>query len=329
MLVTVIRPMAILIAEFCQNHNGDRAVIKEMIAAAHASGATYAKIQTIFSEDLTRRERFEDGKTHADGTVATLKRPFLTEQDRLRPMDLTPDDYAWFIEECGRVGIKPLTTVFTLGRVADMAKLGWKDVKVASYDCASLVLLKQLKHYFSHLFISTGATHDWEVARTAHLLRDHSFSFLHCVTVYPTPLPELHLRRMRYLRQYTPSVGFSDHTLIARDGIKASLMALAMGAEVIERHFTVLPPEQTKDGPVSITPAHLQELVTFAKLPVHERLQIVKDTIPEWRQTMGYEQRDLSPTELLNRDYYRGRFATHTRSPVWNWDAMDDDGTNA
>lgn len=312
--------MAILIAEFCQNHKGDRGILKEMIAAAKESGATHAKIQTIFSEDITKRARFEEGKTDPDGTVRAIKRPYQPEYDRLHPMDLTMDDYAWFVEECGRVGITPLTTVFTRGRVKDMAALGWKEVKVASYDCASVPLIRDLKEHFAHIYLSTGSSYDWEIERTAQELGTHSFSFLHCVTIYPTPLSELHLRRMRYLRRFTPSVGFSDHTRVSQDGINGSLAALAMGAEVIERHFTILAEDQTKDGPVSIRPEHMRELATFAALPIHERLAKARRDIPAFDQTLGQEFRALSHTELLNRDYYRGRFATHRAGvPLWNW----------
>jgi N,N'-diacetyllegionaminate synthase len=313
--------MAIIIAEFCQNHKGDRKLLGEMIAAAQANGADYAKIQTIFSADLTKRERFENGVTLPDGTVKTIKRPYQPEYDRLHPMDLTMDDYAWFVEECNRVGIKPLTTIFSRHRAADMAKLGWKDVKVASYDCASLPMIEDLAAHFEHLFISTGSTYDWEIARTAQALKDHSFSFLHCITIYPTPLHELHLRRMNWLRGFTPSVGFSDHTSVAQDGSKAALAALAMGAEIVERHFTILPSSETKDGPVSMNPAQLKELTDFAKLPIHERLARVRQSMPEFDQMLGQEQRPLSPTELLNRDYYRGRFAAHV--PLWNWEEGD------
>ncbi len=310
--------MAQIIVEFCQNHKGDRKLLGEMIAAAKENGADYAKIQTIFSSDLTRRERFETGEVYPDGTMKTIKRPYQPEYERLHPMDLTLDDYAWFVEECNRVGIKPLTTIFARGRIQEMARLGWNEIKVASYDCASVPFLLELKQHFKHLFISTGATHDWEVERTAQELAGHSFSFLHCVTIYPTPLTEMHLRRMQWLRRFTPSVGFSDHSAVAKDGVKAARAALALGADIIERHFTLLPADQTKDGPISITPTELKQLTDFAKLPVHERLQEAKSTIPEFEQMLGQERRSLSHAELLNRDYYRGRFAT--QQPVWNWD---------
>ena len=312
--------MAKIIAELCQNHKGDRALLKDMIQAAAEAGADYAKIQTIRAQDLTFRERFETGLEEG-GVVKAIKRPYQPEYDRLKPMDLSDADHAWFIGECERAGITPLTTVFTRSAVPFLAGLPWKDIKVASYDCASLPLLKDLKAWFEHLIISTGATHDSEIEAAARLLAGHRFSFLHCITIYPTPLDALHLRRMDYLRHFTPSVGFSDHTLVARDGLKASIAAIALGASIIERHFTILAVDQTKDGPVSITPPMLAELSRFARMPVDEVKAHVKKEIPEAPAMLGEERRCLSEAELLNRDYYRGRFASKVGGKVvFNWE---------
>ncbi len=313
----------IIIVELCQNHKGNRSLMQEMIHAAKESGATYAKAQTIFSSDLVKRQRFEEGVTNADGTTGTIKRPYDPEFARLNPMDLAEEDYAWFVEECNRAGIKPLTTIFSRNRIPAMTKLPWIEVKVASYDCGSHPMISELVNHFSHPFISTGASYDDEIRKTAEIVKasGKTFSFLHCVTIYPTPLDQLHLNRMEWLRQFTPSVGFSDHTLVARDGIKGAMAALAMGADVVERHFTILPSDQTKDGPVSINPALLKELSDFAALSKEERLAYVKANIPEFEQMLGQPTRELSAAELLNRDYYRGRFA-HKREDgkvLWNW----------
>lgn len=312
--------MARVIAELCQNHKGDRQILRDMIWEAAGAGADYAKIQSIRADELTFRERFEAG--HVEGEVVkTITRSYQAEYARLKPMDLDEDAHAWFIEECTRAGIKPLTTVFTRSAIGMVAKLPWKEVKVASYDCASYPMLRELKANFDHLYVSTGATYDAEIEQAARMLEGRRFTFLHCMTIYPTPLSELHLSRMNYLRQFTPSVGFSDHSLVARDGIKASVTALALGADVIERHFTILSPDATKDGPVSVSPKLLRELVTFARTKVEEVRRYVKREIPEADQMMGREHRELSHAELLNRDYYRGRFASRAgEGYVYNWE---------
>ncbi len=312
--------MTKIIAELCQNHNGDRQILKDMIWAAAEAGADYAKIQSIRADDLSFRERFEEGLMEA-GKVKIIKRPYQAEYARLKPMDLTEEDHQWFIEECAQAKIKPLTTAFTRTSIPFLAKLGWNEVKVASYDCASVPLLRELSSYFSHLYISTGAVYDQEIEDAATALKGHSFSFLHCVSIYPTPFEEMHLSRMNYLKKFTPSVGFSDHSLVSRDGIKGSVVAISLGADVIERHFTILPADKTKDGVVSITPQHLKELVKFAKMPREEVKSFVAMEIPEASMMLGKATRDLSETELLNRDYYRGRFTNKVNGQViYNWE---------
>jgi len=305
----------IIIAEFCQNHKGDLALLKEMVWAAAEAGATFAKVQSMLANDLTYRERFETGLWDETGRQLAIQRPYQPEYERLKPMDLTDEMHHIFGEECRKAGIRPLTTIFSRSRIPFVASLGWEAVKVASYDCASLPMLRELRERFQHLFISTGATYDQEIEAAARLLNGHSFSLLHAVTIYPTPLNELHLRRMEYLRQFTPSVGLSDHTLVARDGLKASLAALSLGAQVIERHFTLLDPQATKDGPVSIRPAELKELVQFSRLSLAERQAIVQREIPELSEMLGEIHRPLSHIEELNRDYYRGRFASRLNQP--------------
>jgi len=315
--------MPIVIAECCQNHNGDKAVLQEMIWAAADAGADYAKIQVIYADDLVFRERFETGLT-AGGVVQAIRRPYRPEYDRLKQLGIQWSDYKWFIDECRKAKIKPLTTIFTRGTVALIAGLGWDTVKVASYDCASYPLLQDLKAHFRHLFVSTGATYDEEIEKAAQVLAGTSFTFLHCVTIYPTPLDQLHLGRIQYLRQFTPSVGFSDHTLVERDGIKAAAVALHFGADVVERHFTILPPDQTKDGPVSINPTQLKSLCNLAHATPGDRAAYVADHVGDYREMVGLARRQLSRAELLNRDYYRGRFATHCAdgSVVNNWEEV-------
>jgi sialic acid synthase SpsE len=312
--------MPTIIAELCQNHNGDFSILEDMVYAAAEAGADYAKIQSMLADDLTRRERFEHG-LERDGKQVAIKRPYQAEYDRLKPMDLDDEAHHRFLDVCERAGIKALTSVFSRSRVPFLATLGFDAIKVPSYDCASLPLLRELMPHFGHLFISTGATFNEEIQAASSVLGDHSYSLLHCVTIYPTPLHEMHLARLEFLRQFAPSVGFSDHSLVFRDGIKASAVALLLGADVIERHFTILEPDETKDGPVSINPAQLAELVQVARMDPGDRKQYVAEHVGTFDEMIGEADRQLSDQELLNRDYYRGRFASRTPDGfVFNWE---------
>ncbi len=312
--------MVKVIAEFCQNHLGNWDILKEMIWKAAEVEADYAKVQSMLAEELTFRERFEEGKIIND-KVEVMKRPYKPEFDRLKPMDLTKELFQKFVDECKSAGIEPLTTIFTRQRIPFILSLGMKVVKVASYDCGSFPLIRELKHRFKYLLISTGSTFDEEIEKTANILKNSNFAFLHCVTIYPTPLNVLNLKRMDYLREFTQDVGFSDHSLIKRDGINASIIALALGADVIEKHFTILKPEITKDGPVSINPNQLKELVEFAKQTPDEIMEYVKKHIANWEISLGKKIRELSHEELSNRDYYRGRFANKVNGEIiFNWE---------
>jgi len=314
--------MVKIIAELCQNHKGDFNNIQKMIYAAAEAGATYAKVQSMLADDLTFRERFEEGKVE-NGKIIVIKRPYKQEYERLKPMDLTDEMHYKFIDECKAAGIRPLTTVFSRSRIPFLASLPWPErhIKIASYDCASFPMIHELKERFDHLYISTGATFDEEIKKTSEILSGHNFSFLHCVTIYPTPLDKLNLARINWLRQFTPEVGFSDHTLVERDGLKAAIVALFMGADIIERHFTILDRTQTKDGPISIKPDELKQLVEFASMSKAELEDYIEKNIPEWKQMVGTERPGLSYEELLNRDYYRGRFASKVGNEIiYNWE---------
>ncbi len=318
--------MTKIIVEVCQNHNGDRGVLKEMIHAAKENGADIVKGQIIFSEDLTPRQRFDEGEEEDNGVRKTIKRPYATEYERMKSLDLAEEDYHFFVDEAYRAGITPMMTLFSRNRIPFATGLPWrgeKFVKVASYDCASKPLVRELAENFDTLIVSTGATFDNEIKETAEILKDRArpFAFLHCVTSYPNSLQMANLARMEWLRQFTPLVGWSDHTLVARDGIKATKTALMLGADFIERHFTVLPPDKTRDGPVSINPAQLKELAAFGKMAKDEQKEIIEREIPEWRVMVGHREREMTHTEMLNRDYYRGRFASFVNGAwVYNWE---------
>jgi|TARA_B100000315_G_scaffold11718_1_gene11277 N,N'-diacetyllegionaminate synthase len=313
-----------IIAETCQNHNGNREILKEMINTAAECGADYVKIQSIRSKELTYRERFEKGFIDHNGVQLSIKRPYKTELDRLSELDLSLEDEEWFVESCKAAGIKSMTTVFTRKAAYEIKDLGFDAVKIASYDCASFPLLTDVKQWWSTIIVSTGATYNNEVEEAAKILKNTEFVLLHCVTIYPTPITQCNLARMDWLLQFTDQVGWSDHTLVSKDGIWASKIALALGAKWIERHFTILNEDKTKDGPVSITPVMLRELKEFANRPESERFDIIKREYPAWEQLLGQPNRKLSHEEILNRDYYRGRFASKFDGKVlFNWEEKE------
>lgn len=311
----------IIIAECCQNHNGNTEILKEQIHEAAKSGADYVKIQAIRSSELTNRSRFDKGEKHKNGETTIIKRPFKEEYNRLKELDLNLEQEYWFANECKKAGIASMITAFTINSLHEVKDFGFEAIKIASYDCSSLPLIREAKKHWSNIFVSTGATFDDEIEKTASLLQDKSYHFLHCTTIYPTPLKRLDLRRIDFLRKFTNRVGYSDHTNVQNTGLIASKIALALGGSCIERHFTVLESNETKDGPVSINPKQLIELVNFSKLSRYEMIKKIHIEYPNWKETLGKISRELSKEELLNRDYYRGRFASNINNQIiYNWE---------
>ena len=315
-----------VIAELCQNHKGDFKIVEEMVHAASEAGADIAKIQSIDSNDLTKREKFENGLIE-NNEIKVIKRPYKEEYDRLKLLDLNRDHHLNFIQVCKKYNITPMTTIFNLSKINFVKSANFQAVNLASYDCGSHFLIKEiLKKKFSKIIISSGASYDNEIEKTCHLMRDHKdFSLLHCVTIYPTPLKEAHLNRIKYLKTLTKNVGISDHSDPEKTGYKLCIGAVNLGANIIEKHFTILKKDQTKDGPVSVNSKQLKELIDLVNLSDEDRKEYIKENIPEYNEMLGLKERDLSKTEILNRDYYRGRFASKDTKGniVNNWEEIN------
>lgn len=257
-----------IIAEAGANHNGDIELAKEMIRVAANCGADYIKFQSWQSKNLKLGD---------------------PNYERHRKSELSDADHLILMEECARSGIQFLTTCFDIGRIEFLASLGLKTIKIASPDCGSAKMISLMKDVFEHLIISTGMSYDQEVEKTAKLLMGYSYTFLHCVSLYPTPLDKVNIARMDWLRQFTPSVGFSDHTL----GTEAAKLAIARGTSFVEKHFTLDRGLPGKDQAISVEPAEIKELVEFAA---------------QTEMMMGMERPTLSADEEKMRQIYIGKW---------------------
>ncbi len=234
-----------VIADMSSNHMGNMAVAEAMIAAAADAGVDMVKFQSWHARKL--RPDFPDYQ-------ATFARHLSAE--------LSDEDHYHLLEVCREKGVEFLTTCFDLDRVDFLASLGLKTIKVASPDCASLRLLDRLMAKFEHIIISTGMATDQEVEEMIRHTRGHNITVLHCVSLYPTPLDMVNLERMNWLKSFGVNVGFSDHSL----GVEASMLAIGMGAEMVEKHFTLSRNLPGKDQAMSSTPEEFARLVQWAAL---------------------------------------------------------------
>ena len=313
----------LLIAELCQNHNGDINVLERMVRSAADNGATHVKVQNIFAEDLVYRAEYENDPK----TPLYMRRPFGDEFKRLKSLELTLDDQKRFIDMCVSHSVIPFTTVFSRNSLENAVSFSWPQsiVKIASYDCSSIPLILQASEYFDDLIISTGATYDAEVAYTAKELssKNIDFAFLHCVTSYPQQIKDAHLLRMSWLKQFTSRVGFSDHSPRSNP-LMLSMCAIYLGAQYIERHFTILDDGETKDGPVSIRPEELRKLSEFSMLSSAGQLAELQSRFGDSNlaEVFTYQSGMSSFSEVRNREYYRGRFASvvdDSKTVLNNW----------
>lgn len=315
------------ICELCQNHNGDFRLVEKMVHELADTPVTHIKLQHIYADRLSYRPQFEAGCLNSDGAEIVIKRPYRPEYERLKNLELTYDQNKKFIQLVESVGKIPLTTCFTHQDVDAIRDLGYRQIKIASYDCGSEALLRRIRGNFEHYFISTGASYDDEIRRAIEIFSGLSASFLHCVTIYPTPMDKLNLGKINYLASlWSPEeVGFSDHTDAQDNSIWALKLAFCLGARVFERHYRVLGPTDSRDGRVSISRTQLMEFFEFVSMDETAQENQVLKYMHDFKQRATNPDLKLTSEELLNRNYYRGRFASSRgdrgpRDAVMNWE---------
>lgn len=232
----------IIIAEAGVNHNGsyDRAV--DMIHAAARAGVDYVKFQTFKSEKLVSASapRAEYQKRNCGGDDSQLA--------MLRALELSYADFARLADECRRTGIGFMSTPFDLDSIDFLATLGMDYWKIPSGEITNLPYLRKIAMQHGRVILSTGMSTIDEVEAAVAVLEGGGTPrsdvwLLHCTTQYPTPYNDVNLRAMdALLACRCRGVGYSDHT----QGIAVPVAAVALGAEIIEKHFTL---DKTLPGP--------------------------------------------------------------------------------
>jgi len=266
-----------VIAEIGNNHNGSFERAVEMIDRAVKMGADCAKFQMRHLEQIYRK-RTLSGDGEDLGTEYVV--------DLLRRFELTVDDQRRLAEYCREKSIIYLCTPWDARSAEVLESFGVPAYKVASADLTNLPLMEQLCRTGKPLILSTGMSTRQEVQISVDFLnrRSAQFVLLHCNSTYPAPFHDIQLQWMDQLRAIHPLVGYSGH----ERGIAVSLAAVALGACVIERHFTL---ERTMEGPDHA-----------ASLEFHEFKQLVEG-IREIEQSLGDgRERELSQGEMINRE---------------------------
>jgi len=313
-----------LIAELCQNHKGSISLLKEMIFAAKESGIKYLKIQDIKSEELTHRTRFDKGLVQ-NKKILVIKRPFKDELLRLKNLDLPDKFIDIFIEETIKAKIYPIVTPFTYSSLERIVNKKFKFIKIASYDCSAFPFIQEVSFLNKKLIVFTGATKLNEKKKTVIFLKKKKklAALLHCVSIYPTPMNKCNINKIRLLKKLFSNikVGWSDHTRFEDCGNAPALASIIAGGSFIERHFTIIKKDKTKDGPISINPSEAKTLLNLINKKKSIILDYLNQNYKNWKLCLGKGNHGLTHEELLNRDYYRGRFASLVDGKYnYNWE---------
>ena len=244
-----------VIAEAGVNHNGDLGLATQLIDVAISAGANAVKFQTFNAEAIAATDA-----PKADYQLATTM-PGQSQLEMLRKLELSRDAHFTLKAYCDEQGITFLSTPFDQPSVDLLEVLGVPAYKVSSGDLTNLPLIDHVSRKGKPIIISTGMSTLEEVGtavKTAQNAGCNELILLHCVSNYPATPDEVNLRAMRTMEQeFGVSVGFSDHT----KGIAISLAAVALGAVIIEKHFTLDRNLPGPDHQASLEPMELATLV--------------------------------------------------------------------
>jgi N-acetylneuraminate synthase len=249
-----------IIAEAGVNHNGDLRLAKKLVKAAAKAGADAVKFQTFSADSIatkTARKAAYQKKT-SDASE--------TQYEMLKRLELSPDAFVILSEYAKKCGIEFLSSPFDQKSAELLGSIGVRAYKIPSGELTNIPLLEQVGRYKKPVILSTGMADMDEIREAIDAIRrggTKQIVLLHCVTSYPAPLESANLLMIQTLaKAFDLPVGFSDHT----EGVIASTLARALGACVIEKHFTLDRDLPGPDHKASLEPAGLADLVSQVRL---------------------------------------------------------------
>ena len=247
----------LIIAEAGVNHNGDIKLAKQLIDIAADSGADYVKFQTFSADRLVTEsaDKAEYQKQFVDSSES--------QYEMLKRLELSVEMHFELIEHCDRRLIKFLSSGFDNQSVELLIGLGVDLIKIPSGEVTNLPFLRYVGSLGLPVILSSGMSTMKDVSDALSILektglRRDQITVLHCTTEYPTPMDEVNLRAMSSIRKTLGvAVGYSDHTM----GIEVSIAAAALGASVIEKHFTIDRSLPGPDHKASLEPIEFSAMV--------------------------------------------------------------------
>lgn len=248
----------LIIAEAGVNHNGDIGLAKQLIDVAAEAGADLVKFQTFNADRLvTHTAKKAEYQTLNTGSEES-------QHEMLRRLELTDAMHHQLIAHCNLRNIRFFSTGFDINSIDLLLSLGQDHFKIPSGELTNLPYLRHIGKLGKIVILSTGMATLGDIEAAIDVLEQagtarDQITVLHCTTEYPTPMNEVNLRAMQSIHTaFGVAVGYSDHT----QGIEVAIAAVAMGATVIEKHFTLDRSLPGPDHQASLEPAELKAMVT-------------------------------------------------------------------
>lgn len=272
----------LIIAEAGVNHNGDVSLAKNLIEVAAQAGADLVKFQTLNANRMVT------------STAAKAEYQILssnnseTQHTMLQKLELTEDMHRELIAHSTLLNIGFFSTAFDISSLDMLVGLGQKLFKIPSGEITNLPYLRHIGQFGQTVILSTGMSTMDEIAAAIDILETSGtprskITILHCTTAYPLPVADVNLQAMQSIRsRFNVAVGYSDHTI----GIEISIAAVALGATIIEKHFTLDRNLPGPDHKASLEPVELREMVR---------------AIRNIEEALGDGIKRLMPSEKMNR----------------------------
>ncbi|WP_448105353.1 N-acetylneuraminate synthase [Pedobacter panaciterrae] len=247
----------IIIAEAGVNHNGSLENAFRLVDAAVDAGVDYVKFQTFKASNLVSIKAKK-----AEYQIENTKNSTESQLQMLQKLELSEDDHEKIIAYCNSKNIKFFSTAFDLDSLEYLSKIGMDMVKIPSGEITNLPYLRRAGNLFKKVIISTGMATLGEIEDAVAVfvkvgITKKDITILHCNTEYPTPMKDVNLLAMLHIgKEFKTSIGYSDHTL----GIEVPIAAVALGAVMIEKHFTLDKSMEGPDHRASLEPAELKAM---------------------------------------------------------------------
>lgn len=253
-----MRTKVLIIAEAGVNHNGSLDLAKKLIDEAAIAGVDFIKFQTFKAEKLVSRSAKQ-----AEYQQRNIGKTGDSQYTMLKHLELNANQHEELIAYCQKKNIQFFSTAFDMDSINYLHSLNLGLWKIPSGEITNYPYLKKIAQYKEPVILSTGMCDLSDIAAALQVLLDNGLekeqiTILHCNTEYPTPMEDVNLRAMLEIeKKFGVNIGYSDHT----EGIEVPIAAVALGATVIEKHFTLNRNMEGPDHKASLEPQELRAMV--------------------------------------------------------------------